>query len=522
MKIRYLSILVVLGVIAIQIASPAFGQISLGGPVRVIHYQFSDMASAGNNVYVLYQENNNNGGSSHVFFTKSSDAGKSFDSPIILDGKTGNSPLMAASGNNVYLAWLDKGTGHHPSNVLFTKSTDDGKTFATPVVLDSNMSANSVITQLVADGNNVYALITEAVYNPPYNTGVYLMSSHDDGTTFGNRVELLPSSGHVMTFDMSMQKVGNTIYVTGEDEIGCSENPNVCSYDILLWKSIDDGATFEIPIHIVTVVNPVDFNVYSSENDVYAVWNQLAGDEVGVFLAKSNDGGNSFSNPIMISQKFGESSSPHIVASGKDLYVTWKYDNENIVKKGIGFGPYLTSGIFLVQSHDGGNTFSQPLDISGQVGTSYWSNIAASGNDVFVSWGTKFGDKEEVFIRKSMDNGTSFDDAIKLTDEKQDYFQTQMISSGKNVYIAMDTSLPGDDLFLVASSDYGNTFGNMVNLNHAGLLHLGPPSKVPPVQVYPENSHANDLSNAIILAAVGVPITISISIGMLLFTRTRK
>ncbi len=522
MNILHLSILFVFGMIAIQSASPAFGQITLGGPVQVVHYQFSNMVSVGNNVYVTYQENGNNGGTSHVFFTRSTDAGHSFTSPILLDGKTGNSPLMAASGNNIYMAWLSGGVGYPPSSVLFAKSADDGKTFAATVVLDANMSANSVVNQLMSDGTNVYTLITETGDAPPYDTADYLVTSHDNGTTFGNKVKLLPASGHLMTFDTSMQKVGNVIYITGEDEIGCSDNPNVCSYDILLWKSIDNGATFEIPIHIATVVNPVDLNVYSSENNVYAVWNQLAGDEVDMFLAKSNNGGNSFSNPQIIGQKLGESSSPHMVASGKDLYVIWKYDNGNIVNKGIGFGPRPTSGIFLTQSHDGGNTFSEPLDMSGPVGTSYWSNIAASGNSVFVSWGTKFGDKEEVFIRKSMDNGTIFDDAIKLTDEKQDYFQTQMISSGKNVYIAMDTSLPGDDLFLVASNDYGNTFGTLVNLNHEDLLHLGPPSKVPAVQVYTENSHANDLYNTVILAAVGVPIAIGVSIGMLLFTRKRK
>ena len=452
--------------IIIQFVSPVFGQISLGGPVRVVHYQFSDMISTGNNLYVTYQENDNNGGTSHVFFTRSTDAGRSFASSIMIDGKTGNSPLMAASGNNVYMAWFSGGVGYPQSSVLFAKSVDDGKTFAATVVLDSNMSVNSVINHLVSDGNNVYALITETGNAPPYDTADYLVTSHDNGTTFGNKVQLLPESGHLMTFDTSMQKIGNIIYITGEDEISCSDNPNVCSYDILLWKSLDNGATFETPVRIASAVNPVDLNVYSSENNVYAVWDQLVGDQVSVLLAKSNDGGNSFSNAKIIGQKLGESSSPHLVASGKDLYVIWKYDNGNIMNKGVGFGPRPTSGIFLTQSHDGGNTFSEPLDMSGPVGTSYWSNIAASGNSVFVSWGTKFGEKEEVFVKKITGNGTIFGDAIKLTDGKQDYFQEQMVSSDNNVYVAIDTAFPGDDLFLAASHDGGNTFENLVSLNH--------------------------------------------------------
>ncbi|SMH70358.1 hypothetical protein [Candidatus Nitrosotalea okcheonensis] len=65
-----------------------------------------------------------------------------------------------------------------------------------------------------------------------------------------------------------------------------------------------------------------------------------------------------------------------------------------------------------------------------------------------------------------MDDGTSFGDAVKLTDGKQDYFQKQMISYGNNVYVAIDTAFPGDDLFLAASHDGGNTFENLVSLNH--------------------------------------------------------
>ncbi|MDE1839039.1 MAG: exo-alpha-sialidase [Thaumarchaeota archaeon] len=466
LHISTITILLLLGMIAITFTLPVLGQVEGGGPARPAHYQFSDMASVGNNVYVLYQQNSDNGANYHVFFRKSHDAGQSFGSIIRLDNTTGNSPLVAASGNNVYVTWLDSFPGYPPSKALFAKSMDGGETFAAPTVLDSDPSTSYVVTQLVADKSHVYAVIAGEGEKPPYNSGVYLRTSQDNGTTFGDKVELLQVSGNPLALDVSMQKIGDTIYVAGEDEISCSANPNVCNYDIFLRKSTDDGTTFGNMVNITTAVNPVDLHMYTANNNVYIVWDQLVGESVNLFLAKSNDGGSSFSTPEIIGQKSGESSSPHLMASGKDLYVIWKYDNANIVNNGIGFGPRPTSGIFLIQSHDGGNTISEPLDVSGPVGTSYWSNIAASGNNVFVSWGTKFGDKEDVFIRKSPDNGTIFDDAVKLTDEKQDYFQTQMVSSGNNVYVAIDTGLPGDDLFLATSHDGGDAFDSMVNLNH--------------------------------------------------------
>lgn len=528
MNILYLAILFVLGMVTIEVTSPAFGQVEGGGPVRTAHYQFSDMASVGNNVYVLYQENAVSG-SSHIFFRKSPDVGHSFDSPIRLDNKSGNSPLVAASGNNVYVAWLDKYGGYPPSQVLFSKSTDDGKIFSNPIVLDGNLSANSFVTRLVADGSDVHAVITEADEDPPYDTRVYLMTSHDNGTTFGDKVQLLPVSGHLMTFDISMQKVENTIYVSGEDEIGCSANPNVCTYDILLWKSTDDGETFENPVRITDAVNPTDLHMYSTGNYVYVIWNQLAEGDVGLFFAKSSDGGHSFSIPTTIGKKPGGYLSPHMVASGKNLYVIYTYGNAMVVNKmPFGFKPPVVTGMFFVQSHDSGNTFSQPLDVSGEVGTSYFSDIAESGENVYVTWGTIFGDRDEVFFRKSTDYGNTFGDVTKMTDTNPKYFLEQMSVYGSNVHVAIGTALPGNDLYLVSSKDGGASFGDIVTLNHDSMnmtgpesRNLGPPLKIPPVQVYPENS-TDDLYNTIILAGVGVPIFIGIVVGILLFTRKRK
>lgn len=525
MKTAHLTIIATFcSFIGISFSGASAEELSMGGPVQTIHYQFSQMAASGNNVYVTYQENIGNGAGASVFFRKSWDAGSNFNSIIKLsNGTNAANPLVAASGNNVYVTWMENWGGRGISYVMFERSSDGGNTFSAPIrISDGDGDANP--QQIITNGNNVYILIDYALHGNTMARFSFL-ASHDNGATFGNSTTLLEDTRGFAY--ISTSEDGNTVYAFGEDSRKCPIGTMKCNYDIFLKKSTDSGLSFGEPDIIRTTNEQIFYpQIASNDTSVYLVWEERISGDSKLFFVKSNNLGTTFSKPIVINQQTGESSFPHMATNGKNVFLVWDYSNESVISSerrhhDIMIGSPV-SGFFFTKSSDGGNSFSDPINLSNAIGTSYWSNIAASGNNVFVSWGSKFGDKENVFIRKSIDSGTSFDDAVKLTDEKQDYFQKQMVSSGRNVYVAIDTAFPGDDLFLTASHDYGNTFGTLVNLNHEGLLHLGPPSKVPAVQVYPENSHADDLYNAILLAAVGVPIAIGVSIGMLLFTRKRK
>src|SRR5712691_8631618 len=60
---------------------------------------------------------------------------------------------MAVSGDNVYLTWWDNKTGNN--EVFFARSTDNGKTFDTPINL-SNAKGASADSQIAVAQNNVY------------------------------------------------------------------------------------------------------------------------------------------------------------------------------------------------------------------------------------------------------------------------------------------------------------------------------------------------------------------------------
>ena len=159
----------------------------------------SQIAASGSNVYVTWWDNKT--GSWEVFSRASTDNGRSFGNATMLKS-IGNSTakttlkappsntisvdtLVAASGDNEYVVWWDNKTGNW--EVLFDRSTDNGKTFSGNVTNISNSAdMRSIGARIAASGDNVYIAWIDIA-----NTGqkqVMFRASTDNGKTFSNPV----------------------------------------------------------------------------------------------------------------------------------------------------------------------------------------------------------------------------------------------------------------------------------------------------------------------------------------------
>ena len=156
----------------------------------------SQIAAAQNSVYVTWWDNKT--GSWEVVSRASTDGGKTFSDAVMLKS-IGSSPvktlkapppttisvdtIAAASGTNEYVVWWDNKTGNW--EVLFAKSTDNGKTFGEPINISNSPDARSVGARMAAQGNNVY--ISWMDIKPGEKHAMFRASS-DNGQTFGNPI----------------------------------------------------------------------------------------------------------------------------------------------------------------------------------------------------------------------------------------------------------------------------------------------------------------------------------------------
>ena len=161
-----------------------------------------------------------------------------------------------------------------------------------------------------------------------------------------------------------------------------------------------------------------------------------------------------------------------IAASGNNVYVTW---------------PTNKTGNWEVMfraSNDSGKTFADKINLSQSPNTnSFHSNVAASGNNVYVSLHDARRGNVDTYVRTSADNGKTFGPLISikgtgtmpqksevLTDPKfiKDAIEnTEIAASGNNVYVVSWDKKTGNwEVFLSASNDNGKTFGETINLSN--------------------------------------------------------
>src|SRR5919198_1177567 len=146
----------------------------------------ASLAVSGKNIYLTWWDNKT--GNNEVFFAGSSNGGKSFRNPINLSNATGGSAdsQIAASDSNVYVTWWDNKTGS--CEVFFARSTDNGKTFGNATNVSNSTDLSSIGARIAASGSNVYIAWIDIT-----NAGqkqVMFRASDDDGKTFGKPIML--------------------------------------------------------------------------------------------------------------------------------------------------------------------------------------------------------------------------------------------------------------------------------------------------------------------------------------------
>ena len=357
---------------------------------------------------------------------------------------------------------------------------------------------DSVYGQVAASENNVYVVWEESTTSDSSNDNydIYIRKSADQGETF--------------TKNNNDSAMDTTEVINLSNNPGFSEHPQIAAYkekvhvawiddslgnkEILFSRSIDNGTTFSEAINISNTTNTNSHNLEISafENDVYIVWLDEDEEENGIILFKaSNDGGETFSNPITIAQNVNNNDDdltlPKVVAHGNSVYIAWNVaDNTQ--------GEEMITDLFYVKSSNQGNTFSPPIKLNNNGEKVGEAQLAAYNNTVYVVWGSTPYDEvtSNLFFVRSIDNGNTFSNPTEVTNvnfENPSNVEIAVVGNDNNVersseqslwtssppassqqgqkepyvYIASQVPLSdeNEEIFLASSSDNGDTFSEV-------------------------------------------------------------
>ncbi len=93
--------------------------------------------------------------------------------------------------------------------------------------------------------------------------------------------------------------------------------------------------------------------------------------------------------------------------------------------------------------------------------------MATSGNNVYVTWWSNKSGNDEVMFKSSTDGGKIFGDKINLSNSSNsDSQDAQIAASGNNVYVTWwERNQTSNEPVMRVSNDNGKTFGEKIMLS---------------------------------------------------------
>jgi hypothetical protein len=108
-------------------------------------------------------------------------------------------------------------------------------------------------------------------------------------------------------------------------------------------------------------------------------------------------------------------------------------------------------------------------------GIKKFAPIATSSNNAYITWWSNKTGNDEVMFRASNDNGATFGHKMNLSNTTgADSQDAEIAASGNNVYVTWwERNQTSDEPVLRVSSDNGGTFGPILKLASNGTIGGG-------------------------------------------------
>ena len=253
----------------------------------------------------------------------------------------------------------------------------------------------------------------------------------------------------------------SNVYLLWQDSIPS----DYTNYDIFIKNSNDNGTTFGSSVNLS---NNSGFSehpqIAAYDNNVYAIWADDTSGNREVFLTRSVDNGTSFDKIKNLSNNTSDSFNQEIAVFEDTVYVVWLDQSDEDDE----------TNILLKASGDGGETFGRTVNISSNANQETFPKVAAFEGSVYIAWNTADNllderDNEGLFFLRSLDGGNTFDNIIKLNHEN-DFGELQIAAFDETVYVASG-GLPSADVngvLFTKSNDGGRSFSEPVTIDENG------------------------------------------------------
>lgn len=262
------------------------------------------VAASGPNVYVVWADETSD--NFEILLQRSTDNGATWEELQNISDNGGDSfgPEIAVSGSHTYIVWRDNSTGTGRTNILFSRSADNGATWQPVFDVSSDNRTNSG-PQIAVSGSSVYIVWVKQISSD--GSEIYFRGSTNNGDTWGLRKKISNSGTDFSVFSPDIAASGSNVYVTWSDDNAS---------DVFFRRSTDNGASWKAIINMSNTTNLFSQSpqIAVAGSSVFLVWSDQAIGNHDIVLKRSTNSGSSWKALKNLSDNAGSSELPQVGA----------------------------------------------------------------------------------------------------------------------------------------------------------------------------------------------------------------
>jgi chitodextrinase len=431
------------------------------------------IAVSGNYVHMVWQDYRD--GNWEIYYMRSANNGYYFLTKVRLSNDVSESqnPAIAAQGDNVHVVWQDNRDGNW--EIYYIRSTDKGSSWESVKSITSDNNLNSVNPSIAVTGKFVSVVWEE--HTSLFQSHIYFKRSIDFGASWPTSVTDLDNNVNLSTkpsidtFWKSNVLLSHVVW----------QEINIYNDEVSIYYKRGYRITFQIQgwydtIKLVNDTTPrglpaIDVN--KSKAHVHVVWTDYRNGNWDIFYNHSLDNGVTWDTDKRLSIQSTKSTFPAIAVNGTDVHVVWV---QNI--DGIG-------EIYYKNSYDKGNSWERGLTLTDSGFDAGPPAIAKNGDYIHIVWHENRGDNNEIYYRRSTDNGVTWKDEKQLTWLGADSEKSAIAVNGDYIHVVWsDLRKKNWEIYYKRSTDNGVTWEAKRRLTYVNAVSSSPSIAVYKSRVY--------------------------------------
>ena len=221
--------------------------------------------------------------------------------------------------------------------------------------------------------------------------------------------------------------------------------------EIFYKHSTDNGKTWGDDIRLTN--DPAVSNwssIAAAGSAVHIVWVDYRDENSEIYYKRSADGGSTWGNDTRLTYTFGitEYSYPAVAVSGSFVHVVWEdYRDWNLE-------------IYYKRSLDGGVSWEDDIRLTYNEEFSEYPAVFANGSFVHVIWHDYRDGNPEIYYKQSQNNGNNWGSDKRLTIDPATSYTGSIAAFDSLVHLVWCDSRVGSwEVYYKRSSDHGMTWG---------------------------------------------------------------